>query len=55
MDALVAGDQRAIFTQGAHLFLLYSFAIARAGGWSFQLMHDYVERLEGLELGDIET
>lgn len=53
--ALVARDQRAIFSLGAHPFLLYSFAIALAGGWSFQLMHDYVARLEGLELGDIET
>lgn len=53
--ALAAHDQRAIFMLGAHPFLLYSFAIALNGGWSFEMMHEYVARLEGLELGDIET
>lgn len=53
--ALAARDLRAIFQLGAHPFLLYSFAIASNGGWSIEMMKDYVAKLEGLELGDIET
>lgn len=53
--ALIARDYRAIFQLGAHPFLLYSFAIAANGGWSFDMMKDYVGRLEGLTPGDIET
>lgn len=53
--ALAARDLRAIFSLGAHPFLVYSFAIQLNGGWSFQFMLDYVETLKGLELGDIET
>lgn len=53
--ALVAGDVREIFRLGAHPFLLYSYAIAASGGWSFAMMRDYVAKLEGLEAGDIET
>ena len=53
--ALSGKDIRAIFALGAHPFLVYSFAIALNGGWTVQLMLDYVERLNGLELGDIET
>ena len=54
-SALVAKDFRAIFSLGAHPFLIYSFAIQLNGGWSFPFMLDYGERLKGLELGDIET
>lgn len=53
--ALVDRDARAIFGLGAHPFLLYSFAIASNGGWSFDMMKDYVAKLEGMRLGDIET
>lgn len=53
--ALVGRDARAIFLFGAHPFLLYSFSIAANGGWSMEMMKDYVARLHGLELGDIET
>ncbi len=53
--ALEKKDIRSIFALGAHPFLIYSFAIAANGGWSFEFMTDYVGRLEGLELGDIET
>ena len=53
--ALVAKDIRAVFSLGAHPFLVYSFAIAHNGGWSVEFMHDYVDKLKGLELGDIET
>lgn len=52
---LSARDLRAIFQLGAHPFLLYSFAIAVNGGWSMEMMKDYVAKLEGLDLGDIET
>lgn len=54
-QALVDRDFRGIFAQGAHPFLLYSFAITANGGWSVQMMRDYVARLDGLRLGDIET
>jgi hypothetical protein len=54
-EALVARDIRAIFSLGAHPFLIYSFVIQVNGGWSYQFMLDYVERLKGLQLGDIET
>jgi protocatechuate 4,5-dioxygenase alpha chain len=54
-SALSARDLRAIFQLGAHPFLLYSFAIASNGGWSMEMMKDYVAKLEGLELRDIET
>jgi protocatechuate 4,5-dioxygenase alpha chain len=53
--ALLTRDARAIFELGAHPFLLYSFAIAANGGWSFEMMKNYVGRLEGLTPGDIET
>lgn len=54
-QALHDRDIRAIFALGAHPFLVYSFAIQLNGGWSYQFMLDYVERLKGLGLGDIET
>lgn len=54
-QALHDRDIRAIFALGAHPFLVYSFAIQLNGGWSYPFMLDYVERLKGLELGDIET
>lgn len=55
ISALAAGSIRDIFTLGAHPFLCYSFAIARNGGWSFELMDDYVAQLQGLMPGNIET
>ena len=54
-EVLMARNLRAIFKLGAHPFLLYSFAIATNGGWSFEMMEDYVRQLEGLKPGDIET
>jgi hypothetical protein len=53
--ALASKDIRAIFQCRAHPFLVYGFAIALNRGWSFDMMRDYVARLDGLELGDIET
>lgn len=53
--ALATKDIRAIFSLGAHPFLVYSFAIQMNGGWSYPFMLDYVEKLKGLELGNIET
>lgn len=53
--ALETRDARAIFLTGAHPFLLYSFSIVANGGWSMEMMKDYVAKLEGLQLGDIET
>lgn len=54
-QALIDADTRAIFELGAHPFLLYSFALRLAGGWSVAFMEQYVERLQGLELTDIST
>lgn len=53
--ALIGRDIRALFSLGAHPFLVYSFAIQVNGGWSYPFMLDYVERLRGLELCNIET
>lgn len=55
LEALARRDFRAILELGAHPFLLYSFAIAANGGWSFDMMKDYVAQLDGVVLGDIET
>lgn len=54
-EALASKDIRAVFQRGAHPFLVYGFAIALNRGWSFEMMRDYVARLEGLQPGDIET
>ncbi|MGH1415841.1 MAG: hypothetical protein ACRBB0_20310 [Pelagimonas sp.] len=54
-DALVEQNIRSLFELGAHPFLLYSYAITQNGGWNPQLMQDYVAKLKGLTLGDIET
>ena len=54
-EALQSRDIRVIFSLGAHPFLLYSFAIAANGGWSMEMMKEYVARLDGLEAGDIDT
>lgn len=54
-SALAVRDIRAVFSLGAHPFLVYSFAIQINGGWSYPFMLDYVERLKGLELCNIET
>ncbi|MCO6187599.1 hypothetical protein [Rhizobium sp. L1K21] len=53
--ALSARDQRAIFLLGAHPFLIYAFMIAVEGGWSFEFMQRYVDKLQGVELQNIET
>ncbi len=54
-EALIDRDIRALFSLGAHPFLVYSFAIQINGGWSYPFMLDYVECLRGLELCNIET
>lgn len=53
--ALAAGDIRALFELGAHPFLLYHFALRLAGGWSLPFMQDYLGKLQGLSVGDLET
>ena len=53
--ALAAADLRALFELGIHPFVLYHFALRLAGGWSPQFMRDYLARLEGLTVGNLET
>lgn len=54
-EALAGADIRALFQLGAHPFLLYSFALVLAGGFSVAMMEDYVAKLAGLQLLDITT
>jgi Aromatic-ring-opening dioxygenase LigAB, LigA subunit len=53
--ALQEGDIRALYTMGAIPFLIYQFALGRAGGFSIEFAHDYVGRLAGCEPADIAT
>ncbi len=42
-------DIAALFAAGAHPFLLYTFRIRLAGGWSVPLMVEHVEALAGID------
>jgi protocatechuate 4,5-dioxygenase alpha chain len=53
--ALADHDLRALFERGIHPFILYHFALRLAGGWSVPFMQDYLTRLKGLTVGDLET
>ncbi len=46
---LVERDFAALFAAGAHPFLLYTFKIKVAGGWSFPLMAEYVKSIGGID------
>ena len=48
-------DIRALYTLGAIPFLVYQFAIGRAGGVNLEFLGSYVARLEGCEPADIST
>jgi len=48
-------DVRALYSLGAIPFLIYQYALGRAGGFSFEFVGDYVRRLEGLEPVDTAT
>ena len=53
---LIERDYAALFAAGAHPFLLYTFRIKVAGGWSFQLMLDHVAAICDIPPpGDIAT
>ena len=53
--ALEACDVRALYAFGAIPFLVYQYALGRAGGFSFEFVGDYVEQLAGLEPVDTAT
>jgi Aromatic-ring-opening dioxygenase LigAB, LigA subunit len=53
--ALTEHDVRALFELGVHPFIVYHFALRLAGGWSPEFMQDYLGRLAGLAVGDLET
>ena len=53
--ALAAHDLRGLFERGIHPFVLYHFALRLAGGWSPAFMQDYLARLKGLTVGNLET
>jgi hypothetical protein len=53
--ALEACDVRALYAFGAIPFLVYQYALGRAGGFSFEFVGDYVKQLAGLEPVDTAT
>lgn len=53
--ALAAQDVRALFELGIHPFVVYHFALRLAGGMSMAFMQDYLARLQGLTVGNLET
>ena len=53
--ALARRDIRGLFQLGVHPFLLYHFALRLEGGNSMPFMKEYVGKLEGLTVGDLET
>lgn len=53
--ALAAHDIRALFERGIHPFVVYHFALRLAGGVSMAFMQDYLGRLQGLTVGNLET
>ena len=48
-------DVRALYSLGAIPFLVYQYALGRAGGFSFEFVGGYVEQLRGLEPVDTAT
>jgi hypothetical protein len=54
-EALIAQDIRALFQLGLHPFIVYHYALRLAGGNSFEFMMDYLGKLEGLTVGNLET
>ncbi len=48
-------DVRALYSLGAIPFLVYQYAMGKAGGVSLEAIGQYVERLQGLEPVDTET
>lgn len=54
-QALTDFDVRALFLGGAHPFMIYMSAQRMMGGWSYQFMIDYVEKLRGLKMVNINT
>lgn len=46
---LMERDYAGMFADGAHPFLLYTFRIKLAGGFSFPLLIEHVKSLSGIE------
>ena len=46
---LIARDLAGLFAAGAHPFLLYTFNLKVADGWSFAMMMDYVKSLADID------
>ena len=53
--AFDAVDVRALYQAGAIPFLIYQYALGKAGGFSFEFVGDYVRQLDGLEPVDTTT
>ena len=53
--AFEACDVRALYELGAIPFLVYQYALGRAGGFSLEFVGDYVRQLAGLEPVDTAT
>jgi hypothetical protein len=54
-EALTNSDLRALFGFGIHPFVLYHFALRLAGGFSMPFMQEYLGKLQGLTVGNLET
>lgn len=48
-------DVRSLYSLGAIPFLVYQYALTRAGGASLEVIGQYVETLQGLEPVDTAT
>jgi hypothetical protein len=54
-EALASQDLRALFELGMHPFVVYHFALRMAGGASMEFMQDYLARVKGQTVGNLET
>lgn len=54
-NALLAADTRGLYEAGAIPFLVYQFALHRAGGFTLEFVQSYVASLDGAESQDLVT
>jgi protocatechuate 4,5-dioxygenase alpha chain len=54
-SALAKTDVRSLFLLGVHPFLLYNYALRQAGGFSMPFLQSYLDQLQGLEVGELDT
>ncbi len=54
-EVLREQDIRELFVMGTHPFVLYHFALRLEGAVSMPFMRSYVAKLQGLNVGNLET